>query len=71
MKNINNSCNKLIAVLIVFVIMISEIILIPTNAYAAIDDLEKQIMSFANKIPENEWESIKLNIKLTYIKKGE
>ena len=36
-----------------------------------IDDLEKQIMSFANKIPENEWESIKLNIKLTYIKKGE
>ena len=42
MKNINNSCNKLIAVLIVFVIMISEIILIPTNAYAAIDDLEKQ-----------------------------
>ena len=36
-----------------------------------IDDLEKQIMSFANRIPENEWESIKLNIKLTYIKKGE
>lgn len=42
MKTKNNSCNKLIAVLIVFVIMISEIILIPTNAYAAIDDLEKQ-----------------------------
>ena len=37
-----NSCNKLIAALIIFVVMISEIILIPTNAYAATDDLEKQ-----------------------------
>lgn len=37
-----NSCNKLIAALIIFVIMISEIILIPANAYAATDDLEKQ-----------------------------
>ena len=42
MKNKSNSCNKLIAVLIVLVIMISEIILIPANAYAATDDLEKQ-----------------------------
>ena len=49
MKTKNNSCNKLIAVLIVFVIMISEIILIPTNAYAAIDDLET-LMSILGRI---------------------
>ncbi len=31
-----------------------------------IDDLEKQIMDFANTIPKGEWGNVKLNIKLTY-----
>ena len=31
-----------------------------------IDDLEKQIMDFANTIPKSEWDNVKLNIKLTY-----
>ena len=31
-----------------------------------IDDLEKQVMDFANTIPKSEWSNVKLNIKLTY-----
>lgn len=31
-----------------------------------INDLEKQIMDFANTILKSEWSNVKLNIKLTY-----
>lgn len=31
-----------------------------------IDDLEKQVMDFANTIPQSEWGHVKLNIKLVY-----